>query len=350
MDVIIRFGSVNYMAVVWINGIHVMNHTGGHLPFQTDITNHLHTNGKENHITVAVNNELSHNTIPQGSYKRKNDSRTIPNRTFIESNFGFDFYNYAGIQRSVTLYLVPKIRITDLTIITDIDDDNDDDGIIHFNVTTNTHDKYIVQIDVFDRHGKLMNSSRGQSEGSLIIHNVHLWWPFTMHPEPGYLYRMAISLYHSIEVDKLIDRYYQNVGIRTVRVDRENYQFLVNGQPFYFRGFGKHEEYDVRGRSLDQVMIIKDYNLIKWIGANSFRTSHYPYSEQIMDEADIQGIAIIDECPAVGLSAFNSLLLKQHLVTIREMIERDKNRPSVFMWSIANEASSSKKESESYFQ
>ncbi|KAH9511727.1 hypothetical protein DERF_010166 [Dermatophagoides farinae] len=352
MDVILRFGSVNYKAVVWINGQHVMNHTGGHLPFQTDITDYLYDGNHVNHITVAVNNELSQNTIPQGSYKVKYDSRTIPNHKFIESNFGFDFYNYAGIQRSVLLYFVPKIRITDLTIITDIDDnDNHVDGIIHFNVTTNVHDKYVVQIDVFDRHGQLMNSSRGQSESTLIINDAHLWWPFTMHPEPGYLYRMAISLYHTNDkMNKLIDRYYQNIGIRTVQVDSENFQFLVNGKPFYFRGFGKHEEYDIRGRSLDQVMIIKDYNLIKWIGANSFRTSHYPYSEQLMDEADIQGIAVIDECPAVGLKSFNSILLKQHLITIREMIERDKNRPSVFMWSIANEAKSSMKESENYFQ
>nr|XP_027200073.1 beta-glucuronidase-like [Dermatophagoides pteronyssinus] len=353
-DIIIRFGSVNYKAIVWINGNHIMNHTGGHLPFQTIIKkDYLHMdNGNENHITVAVNNELSHNTIPQGSYKIKNDTRTKSNRKFIESNFGFDFYNYAGIQRSVLLYFVPKIRITDLTIITDVIDQNN--GIIHFNVTTNIQqqqqDKFIVQIDVFDRYGKLVNSSSGKSEGSLIIPNVHLWWPFTMHSEPGYLYRMSISLYHSIEMNKLIDRYYQNIGIRTIHIDKENYQFLVNGQPFYFRGFGKHEEYDIRGRSLDPVMIIKDFNLIKWIGANSFRTSHYPYSEQIMDEADIQGIVVIDECPAVGLSAFNPILLKQHLQTIREMIERDKNRPSVFMWSIANEASSGKIESENYFQ
>ena len=69
-----------------------------------------------------------------------------------------------------------------------------------------------------------------------------------------------------------------------------------------------------------------------------------------MDEADAQGFIVVDEVPAVGLSSFPNDLLIQHLLTIRELIERDKNRPSVFMWSIANEPSSSKIEAGPYFE
>src|SRR5206468_308420 len=97
-------------------------------------------------------------------------------------------------------------------------------------------------------------------------------------------------------------------------------------------------------------MIIKDYNLIKWIGANAFRTSHYPYAEEMMDQADQQGIVVIDECPAVGLNAFNDVLLNQHKRVIEELIQRDKNRPSVVMWSIANEPESEEKSAENYFK
>jgi len=107
--------------------------------------------------------------------------------------------------------------------------------------------------------------------------------------------------------------------------------------------------FQIRGKGLDLPLIIKDFNLIKWVGANSFRTSHYPYSEEMMDEADAQGIVVIDECPAVALSAFTDTLLKQHLQTITEMIQRDKNRPSVVMWSIANEPSSEDKGAQEYF-
>jgi beta-glucuronidase len=69
-----------------------------------------------------------------------------------------------------------------------------------------------------------------------------------------------------------------------------------------------------------------------------------------MDEADAQGIVVIDECPAVGLTAFDDVLLKQHLNTITELIQRDKNRPSVVMWSIANEPNSILVESLDYFK
>ena len=98
------------------------------------------------------------------------------------------------------------------------------------------------------------------------------------------------------------------------------------------------------------MFIAKDFNLIKWIGANSFRTSHYPYSEELMDMADEQGIVVIDECPAVELNSFGDDVLKQHMNTMSELIHRDKNRPSVVAWSIANEPQSGKPEAEAYFK
>ena len=85
----------------------------------------------------------------------------------------------------------------------------------------------------------------------------------------------------------------------------------------------------IRGKGLDLALIVRDVNLIKWIGANSFRTSHYPYNEDLMDFCDKHGIVVIEECPAVGLQGFNDKLLDQHLLSITEMIQRDKNRPSV---------------------
>ena len=107
----------------------------------------------------------------------------------------------------------------------------------------------------------------------------------------------------------------------------------------------------IRGKGLDLPLIVKDFNLIKWIGANSFRTSHYPYSEELMDMADEEGIVVIDECPAATLKTFNdSVVLKQHLQTITELIQRDKNRPSVAMWSIANEPNSGTPEAGEYFK
>ena len=102
---------------------------------------------------------------------------------------------------------------------------------------------------------------------------------------------------------KLIDCYKLPIGIRTIKVTDK--QFLINGKPFYFKGFGKHEDSEIRGKGYDEVIVIKDFNLLKWIGANSFRTSHYPYAEEILYLADREGIVIIDEVPAVGLNMWN---------------------------------------------
>lgn len=86
------------------------------------------------------------------------------------------------------------------------------------------------------------------------------------------------------------------------------------------------------------------------MGANSFRTSHYPYADEIMDFADRNGIMIINECPGVNLHTFDHNLLQNHKNVMKELIERDKNRPSVIAWSIANEPVSNVHQAQDYFQ
>lgn len=73
---------------------------------------------------------------------------------------------------------------------------------------------------------------------------------------------------------------------------------------------------------MDLPLIARDFNLIKWTGANAFRTSHYPYSEEVMDFADENGIMVINECPAVSLDNFDAQLLNNHKLTIQTMIQR----------------------------
>ena len=160
--------------------------------------------------------------------------------------------------------------------------------------------------------------------------------------------------------DKLVDIYQQNIGIRTVKV--EDNEFLINGEPFYFKGFGKHEDMNIKGKGLDNVLWIKDFNLMEWIGANSFRTSHYPYAEEILDWADEYGFVVIDESPAVGMTFFNEEkkvfipervndeTKQHHIEVMTELISRDRNHPSVVMWSIANEPSSWEENARTYFK
>jgi beta-glucuronidase len=164
-----------------------------------------------------------------------------------------------------------------------------------------------------------------------------------------------------------VDSYHQSVGVRTVRVD--GIRFLINDEPFYFTGFGKHEDLPVIGKGHSDAYLVHDFELLKWIGANSFRTSHYPYAEDVLDYADRQGIVIIDETAAVGLNmglgggifggqgyqtfspdTVNDATREVHAQAIRELIARDKNHPSVVLWSIANEPESDTEGSEKYFQ
>jgi beta-glucuronidase len=130
-------------------------------------------------------------------------------------------------------------------------------------------------------------------------------------------------------------------------------QLLLNGLPIYLRGFGRHEDFPVTGRGLVPAVIVKDFALMKWVGANSFRTTHYPYSEEMMYLADQLGFLVIDETPAVGLF-FAEAGLERRLTLCQqftqELISRDKNHPSVIMWSLANEPHSRRPEAKAFFR
>jgi beta-glucuronidase len=130
-------------------------------------------------------------------------------------------------------------------------------------------------------------------------------------------------------------------GFRTVAVDGST--LLLNGEPLYLVGFGKHEEYPVVGRGRFLAGYRRDLELMRWAGANSFRTSHYPYDEEILNLADRLGLLVIDEVPAVSLGfdsdRYEDLLplLETHKRALTELIARDANHPSVIAWSIVNE-------------
>ena len=141
-----------------------------------------------------------------------------------------------------------------------------------------------------DADGRAVAIADGPS-GELTVPDVHRW-----EPGAGYLYDAQVELLDPSGTP--VDSYHQSVGVRTVEV--RGTQFLINGEPFYFQGFGKHEDTAVRGKGHDDAYLVHDFELLDWIGANSFRTSHYPYAEEVYDYADRKGIVVIDEVAAVG--------------------------------------------------
>ncbi|XP_018570902.1 beta-glucuronidase-like [Anoplophora glabripennis] len=330
----LRFGSVCYSAKVYINSELALSHEIGHLPFVGDVTSYLNFEN-ENNITVIVNNILTTTTIPQGSLS------TLPGGR-VRQRYTFDFFNYAGIDRPVVLYTTAQTYIDDITLHTTV---NGTTGIVQFQVTVTGEDTYTSKITVIDQDGKDIATNEKTLDGSLVIPNVNLWWPYLMHDNPGYQYTFRVELLDSS--NKVIDKYDQRFGVRQLSWDSTS--FKINGKNIYIRGFGRHEDSDIRGKGLDLPLIVRDHNLIKWIGANCYRTSHYPYAEEIMDLADSQGIMIIDEVPAVNTDNFSDELLENHKRSITEMIKRDKNRPSVIMWSAANEPRTAQESASAYY-
>ncbi|XP_020659614.3 beta-glucuronidase isoform X1 [Pogona vitticeps] len=345
--VVLRIGSAHYYSIVWVNGAQVTEHEGGHLPFEAEVGRFLlGTAGEPCRITVAVNNTLTPYTLPPGTIEYLKDESMYPKGYFVQ-NTKFDFFNYAGLHRPVLLYTTPTAYIDDITVTTDL---MGNVGLLQYLVSIRGSTHYTLTVTLCDGDGAVAATGDG-SAGVLKVPNPILWWPYLTHERPGYLYSLKVSLSAEVDGEILQDSYTQPVGFRTVAVTRN--QFLINGKPFYFHGVNKHEDADIRGKGLDWPLIVKDFNLLRWLGANSFRTSHYPYAEEILELCDAYGIVVISECPAVGMRDsvnFGNKSLQHHLVVMEELIRRDKNHPSVVMWSVANEPASELPPAAYYFK
>ncbi|WP_075736764.1 beta-glucuronidase [Streptomyces acidiscabies] len=336
--VFVRVDAATHEGCVYVDDVLVAEHVGGYTPFEADITQHT-TPGAEFRLTIGVNNELTNTTVPPGRITVDHDGTR--RQTYLH-----DFYNYAGLARSVWLHSVPATHITDVTVVTGLD------GTVAYEVSTSESAE--VRVRVLDADGTEVAAADGAT-GTLRIPDVTLW-----RPGAAYLYDLVAEIPGT-------DVYQQPFGVRTVEVSGG--QFLINGEEFYFTGFGKHEDTPVRGKGHDNAYLVHDFQLMEWVGANSFRTSHYPYAEEVLDFADRHGIVVIDETAAVGLNlaveagllgtpprptfspdTVNDTTRAAHAQAIRELIARDKNHPSVVMWSIANEPASNEEGAREYFE
>jgi beta-glucuronidase len=343
--IVLRFDAATHRAVVWVNDTEVASHEGGYTPFEADVSAYVRP-GAANRITVVVNNELTMESIPPGVVEELPDGRRA-------QRYFHDFFNYAGLHRPVWLYTTPPSYVSDVTVTTSFDGTT---GVVDYQVESGDGD---VRVSLRDAAGSEVARAAG-AEGTLRVPDVHPWAP-----GDGYLYELEVSLLTS--TGAVVDSYRLPVGVRTVEV--RGTQFLINGEPFYFKGFGKHEDAAVRGKGHDDSMMVHDFALLDWIGANSFRTSHYPYAEEVLDYADRHGIVVMDETAAVGLNlaigggilgrgrpkptyspeTIGEAAQRTHLQAIRELVVRDKNHPSVVLWSVANEPDAAQPEARDYF-
>ena len=357
-EVALRFAAATHRAVVYFNGAEVASHEGGFVPFLADVTERVRWNEK-NRIVVKVNNELSKSSLPNGSVIEIPQPEGSDARKVKMIRPGFDFFNYAGLQRPVRLLALPKTSIDDFTVVHELDGEG---ARVSYQVAIRGSEKVETKVLVYDEAGKQVAEANG-AEGVLSINPVRLW-----NVRDAYLYRFVIRL----EQDgQLIDEYEEEIGIRTIEI--KGIDILLNGKPVYLKGFGKHEDSDIVGRGYAPGVIKRDFELMKWIGANSFRTSHYPYSEEIYQMADREGFLVIDEVAAVGFLHFSSMamfmgagtgikptsffeepeiepLRKNHLAAVRELIQRDKNHACVIAWSLFNEPETFSEAASRYFR
>ena len=343
--IIVRVEAATHEGAVYVDDVLVAEHVGGYTPFDADITDHVSA-GAAFRLTIGVGNELTNDTIPPGTVTTRPDGRK-------SQSYLHDFFNYAGLARSVWLYSTPVQSIRDIVITTSVEGAA---GIVSYRVA---HESDVdVRATVIDASGVAVGSSSGD-DGQIRVDDATLW-----QPGAGYLYTLRVEL---VDDGAVVDSYDEAFGIRTVEV--RGSEFLINGKPFYFTGFGKHEDTAVRGKGHDPAYLVHDFELMDWIGANSFRTSHYPYAEEVLEYADRHGIVVIDETAAVGLNMLiqsglakrgvdrtfgpevigdeSQAALAQH---VRELIARDKNHPSVVMWSITNEPASNEDGAREYFE
>lgn len=347
---VLRCDAVTHHAKVYLNGELLIEHKGGFLPFEVEVTDKMQKG--ENLLTIAVDNVIDYTTLPVGGKSDMLGGLMGGMGEFSEeekpkNNPNFDFFNYCGITRPVRLYTTPVNYIQDIAVVAQVQ--GNDASLVY---VVETKGEGNCKAEVFDRQGNLVAESEG-SEGCLEIQNVRLWQPMN-----AYLYDIKVTFGEDV--------YVLPYGVRTVRV--EGTKFLINEKPFYFKGYGKHEDTFPNGRGINLAMNTKDISIMKWQGANSFRTSHYPYSEEMMRLCDEEGIVVIDETPAVGINLqfggganFNGQKIgtfdaqhgvqtaQHHKDVICDWIARDKNYACVVMWSIANEPDSVAEGAYEYF-
>jgi len=300
--VFIHFGAVNYKAIVYLNGEKIGSHEGGFTPFSFEITGNI-KNG-DNFVVVKVDNKR----IPDG----------IP--TTIT-----DWWNYGGITRDVSIIETPMNFIKDYTVIFENGNEKNlnlivyPDGYIENNkIDFEIPELKIKKTIIPDKTGKYLCKIK------LPSNKIDLW-----SPETPVLYKIKFST--------STDSFTDFIGLRTI--ESKNGEIYLNGKPIILNGICIHEEAPSEPRraySKEDAETLMGW--AKELNCNFVRLAHYPHNENMVRTADKMGILVWEEIPVYWAINWKSGdTFKNACRQMNEMISRDKNRPSVIIWSIGNE-------------
>jgi len=335
-QVFLRFDGVQSAFYVWINGQRVGYSQGSMEPSEFNVTSFLVAG--QNQIAVEV-------------YKYCDGS-------YLEDQ---DMWRFGGIQRDVTLYHTPDIRIADLQIRTLLDKNYEnatleiDPKLSVYSTANGKGYKVRATIDQLlnitadaasilnlEHKAALMNEwnpQRGPRKTGRL--KAEIKNPLKWTAETPNLYTLNISLEDS--TGKVVERIRQRIGFRSVEI--KSGQMLVNGKPVRLRGVNRHEHDPKLGKVMTESLMLKDILLMKQANINAVRTCHYPNVTRWYELCDSLGLYVMDEADIEehglrGELASNPDWVASFLDRAIRMAERDKNHASVVMWSLGNEAGS----------
>ncbi len=330
----LRFEGVQSAFYLWINGKRVGYSQGSMEPSEFNVTNYLRSG--ENKLAVEV-------------YKYCDGS-------YLEDQ---DMWRMGGIQRDITLYHTPDVRITDVAVRTVLDKKYENASleidpkfsvfgsatVTGYKVRATIEGLVNVTADVsdilnLDHKAALMNEwnpQRGPRKFGRLKAEIRN--PLKWTAETPNLYTLLISLEDAS--GKVIERVSQRIGFRSVEIS--NGQMLVNGKPIRLRGVNRHEHDPQTGKVMTEKRMLQDILLMKQANINAVRTCHYPNVTRWYELCDSLGLYVMDEADIEehglrgGLAA-DPEWAAAFLDRAIRMAERDKNHPSVIMWSLGNEA------------
>ncbi|HOX27975.1 MAG TPA: glycoside hydrolase family 2 TIM barrel-domain containing protein, partial [bacterium] len=311
----IQFWGAYYRAWVYVNGEKVGFHEGGYTPFSFDVTRLLKPG--RNQIAVRVDNSIDSGDIRIG-----------------------DWWNYGGLHREAMLVFTSASYIKDLDVKTTLSPDlNKADVDFRIDTAGNGADEARAYIYRLSDKGKTLigSVSRKLSRTGPTSLPWRVSKPALWSPESPSLYFVKTVLFSN---NKPIDGLGSIFGIRKFEV--RGMKLFLNNKQVFFRGVNRHDEFfhgefPDAGRVATEQERIKDFKLIKEMRANGMRTGHYPNHPYNYYITDRLGIMVIEEGGPVNSELDDDVLIDKIKTQMSEMIARDKNHPSIVIWSIGNE-------------
>lgn len=307
-NITLQFDGIFRDATVWVNGFYVGNEPSGYAAQVYDITDYLNYGG-ENLIAVRVDATFEEGWFYEGAgiYRHVWLHKTSPIHVAT-----FGTFVYSELQAPFTQAQL-KIETT-----------VENSGLIasNYQIIQRLIDAEGNEVAKAEADGKtLLPKEKNTTLQQITVNKPHLW-----NLEDPYLYTVITELYQQ---GKLVDTYSTKTGIRHIRFDA-NEGFFLNGKNIKLKGVNMHQDHAGVGSAIPDALQEYRIKQLKSFGCNAYRASHNPMTPEMLDVCDREGMLVISENRLMGIN-------QEHLELQERMIKRDRNHPSIILWSIGNE-------------